>query len=171
MESFKAYFLIFIFIVITGAFGYWAFIGLKTSTSSFVSGVNSEDVGPIVTSTPEQAVLNPAPVNEANSSEEKEITPPKENEEKINDEDENIIEGLEKLIADKVLMKKGSQGTRVGTVQEFLIVYGINISIDNDYGDSTVNAVKKFQSEQKLSADGQAGAGTFQKMIDWLKEN
>ncbi|HRH31623.1 MAG TPA: peptidoglycan-binding domain-containing protein, partial [Candidatus Paceibacterota bacterium] len=76
-----------------------------------------------------------------------------------------------KLIDDNVLMKKGSRGTRVGTVQKFLVEYGIKLSIDNDYGDSVVAAVKKFQSEQKLSADGQAGPGTYKKMIEWLANN
>ena len=75
------------------------------------------------------------------------------------------------VIDDNVLMKKGSRGTRVGTVQKFLKRYGVNISADNDYGDSTVNAVKKFQTEQKIGADGQTGKGTYQKMIDWLKSN
>jgi peptidoglycan hydrolase-like protein with peptidoglycan-binding domain len=82
-----------------------------------------------------------------------------------------LIDKLQGLIDDNILMKKGSRGTRVGTVQEFLKLYGAKVTVDNDYGDTTVTAVKKFQVDQKLSADGQAGPTTYQKMIEWLREN
>ena len=84
---------------------------------------------------------------------------------------QTLINELQKLINDKVYMKLGSSGTRVGTVQNFLNLYNnASTKVDNDYGAGTVNAVTAFQKAQKISADGQAGAGTFSKMIDWLKK-
>lgn len=84
---------------------------------------------------------------------------------------QSLINDLQKLINDKVYMKKGSKGTRVGTVQEFLNIYNkTSNKIDNDYGPSMETAIKKFQTEQKVTSDGEAGPGTFSKMIDWLKK-
>jgi peptidoglycan hydrolase-like protein with peptidoglycan-binding domain len=54
-------------------------------------------------------------------------------------------------------------------VQKFLGLYGSSVKVDNDYGATTVTAVKAFQKAQKITADGEAGAGTFSKMISWLK--
>jgi len=41
--------------------------------------------------------------------------------------------------------------------------------VDNDYGASTVTAIKNFQKAQGLTADGAAGYTTYKKMISWLK--
>lgn len=84
---------------------------------------------------------------------------------------QNLINELEKLIADKVVMKEKSRGTRVGTVQIFLNIYnGTSKKVDNDYGKGTKLDVANFQKAVGLAADGEAGATTFQKMIDWLKQ-
>ena len=148
--------------------GYWAVGGLKAATDSLVSsGGVVEDFGPIPVSNIEEENNTPAVVEETQSPEPEEVSTSTG----VTGEYANLILDLEDLIDDNILMKKGSKGTRVGTVQEFLVEYGINMSVDNDYGDTTVNAVKKFQSEQGLSADGQAGAGTFRKMVEWLRQN
>ncbi len=172
MESFKANFIIFIFIVGVVALGYWAVMGISAENVSIIEGSGSADVGPVVTSdfeddfvptpdtTPETVTPTPTPTP---VEEEPEPTPTGTH--------ATLIGKLQDLIDDNILMKKGSRGTRVGTVQQFLKIYGINISADNDYGDTTVNAVKKFQTEQKLSADGQTGKGTYEKMIEWLEKN
>ena len=170
METFKANLIIFIFIAGVIALGYWAVMGISAENVSIIGSSDSNDVGPVVTSdfedsivstvdtTPEPTTPNPAPVEE-----EPEPTPTGTH--------GALIAKLQDLIDDNILMKKGSRGTRVGTVQEFLKLYGINMTVDNDYGDTTVNAVKKFQTEQKLSADGQTGEGTYEKMIEWLEDN
>ncbi|MBU0999326.1 peptidoglycan-binding protein [Patescibacteria group bacterium] len=68
-------------------------------------------------------------------------------------------------------MKLKSRGTRVGTVQNFLNIYNnTSDKVDNDYGTSTQKAVTAFQKDQGLNADGEAGSGTFNKMISWLKK-
>lgn len=178
MESFKANFIIFLFIAIISLLGYWAFDGIRKSTDSLAIENTLEDVGPIVSTQPEEENsenLEESPDQEESSSvvSEDNNTQPEEIEEENNSSDEDLplIKDLQELIDDKVLMKKGSKGTRVGTVQKFLIRYGISMKVDNDYGDTTVNAIKKFQTEQKLGADGQAGEGTYKKMIEWLQNN
>jgi peptidoglycan hydrolase-like protein with peptidoglycan-binding domain len=84
---------------------------------------------------------------------------------------QSLINELQALVTANVFMKLKSSGTRVGTVQKFLNIYNkTSNKIDNDYGISMVKAVSAFQKAQGLSADGQAGAGTFNKMIEWLKK-
>lgn len=76
---------------------------------------------------------------------------------------------LEGLIKDKVYMKQGSRGTRVGTVQKFLNVYfETSNTVDNDYGPGTKSRVADFQKDVGISADGFAGPQTYQAMINWL---
>lgn len=166
METFKANFLIFIFIVSISYLGFWAFNNIKATNLALEADDTISDVGPVVITNPEPsvAVNNPS----ANVSK---PAPEQTKEENKSNSNQALINDLEKLVADNVLMKKGSQGTRVGVVQEFLNIYGIKMSVDNDYGDTTVNAVKKFQADQKIYVDGQAGVGTYKKMIAWLEKN
>lgn len=83
-----------------------------------------------------------------------------------------LIDELQKLVNDNIFMKVGSNGTRVGTIQRFLNIYNnTSNKVDNDYGTSTKNLVAAFQKAQGLNADGEAGANTFKKMIEWLKKN
>jgi peptidoglycan hydrolase-like protein with peptidoglycan-binding domain len=83
----------------------------------------------------------------------------------------DLISRLQDLIDDVVLMKEGSRGTRVGTVQEFLNLYNDTTGgIDNDYGPGTKSKVAAFQKAEGLSADGQAGPNTYRAMIEWLNE-
>jgi peptidoglycan hydrolase-like protein with peptidoglycan-binding domain len=84
---------------------------------------------------------------------------------------QSLINDLQKLVNDGVQMKEKSQGTRVGTVQTFLNIYNnTSKKIDNDYGASTKTDIIKFQKNEGLTADGEAGPSTFRKMIDWLKK-
>ena len=84
---------------------------------------------------------------------------------------QSLINDLQKIVTDKVFMKEGSQGTRVGTVQTFLNIYNkTSKKVDNDFGAGTKTDLIIFQKAEKITADGEAGPGTFQKMIDWLKK-
>ena len=86
-------------------------------------------------------------------------------------EHQDLIDQLQKMVDGKVALKSKSRGAYVGTVQEFLNLYNDTTdNVDNDYGAGTVTKVSAFQKALGLSADGQAGVGTFKKMIDWLKE-
>ncbi len=159
------------FLVVVGGLAYWAFTGLKIENENLAANYDAApDVAPVVSSDPLNYTPAPIPEEEIPVPE-PEPEPTKPTPSNPSDSDAALIDNLQELINDNVLMKKGSRGTRVGTVQKFLKRYGISITADNDYGDSTVTAVKKFQTEQKLSADGQTGKGTYQKMIDWLEAN
>lgn len=106
----------------------------------------------------EPALVTPAPVV-------KEITKPKTY------KYQDLIDELEKLVKDNIYMKLGSSGIRVGTVQKFLNIYNNKSNkIDNDYGATTKTAVAVFQKAVGITVDGEAGVGTFGKMIDWLKK-
>jgi len=84
---------------------------------------------------------------------------------------QSLISDLQKIVTDKVFMKEGSQGTRVGTVQTFLNIYNkTSKKVDNDFGAGTKTDLIIFQKAEKITADGEAGPTTFQKMIDWLKK-
>jgi len=84
---------------------------------------------------------------------------------------QSLINDLQKLVDGNILMKLKSTGTRVGTVQQFLNVYNkTSNKIDNDFGPSMEKAIIAFQKDQGISADGQVGPGTYNKMIDWLKK-
>jgi murein L,D-transpeptidase YcbB/YkuD len=82
-----------------------------------------------------------------------------------------LINELQKLIDSNIYMKLKSNGSRVGTIQKFLNIYNkTSNKIDNDYGASLKTSVAAFQKSQGLTADGEAGPGTFKKMIGWLKK-
>lgn len=63
------------------------------------------------------------------------------------------------------LSKMGSRGTEVKAVQEKLKERGIyKGSVDGIFGAGTKEAVKKFQKQQGLTADGIAGPATLKKL-------
>lgn len=64
-------------------------------------------------------------------------------------------------IADAAVLKKGSRGADVRTVQTRLKNWGYySGSVDGIYGNQTVNAVKLFQRRNGLAVDGIVGAKT-----------
>lgn len=59
------------------------------------------------------------------------------------------------------LLTKGSRGVKVKQLQEILTFLKFNPgTIDGDFGNNTLAAVKEFQKRQKLSADGIVGKNT-----------
>ena len=62
-------------------------------------------------------------------------------------------------------LRKGATGSAVKNLQTKLKKLGFyNASIDGDYGDTTVAAVKAFQKKYKLTAEGVAGSETLKKL-------
>ena len=62
-------------------------------------------------------------------------------------------------------LRKGATGSAVKDLQTKLKKLGFyNASIDGDYGDTTVAAVKAFQKKHNLTADGVAGSETLKKL-------
>lgn len=84
---------------------------------------------------------------------------------------QTLINELQKIVDSKTVLKEKSKGDRVGTVQKFLNIYNnTSTKVDNDYGPGTVARVKDFQKDVGLTADGEAGTSTFNKMIEWLEK-
>lgn len=65
-------------------------------------------------------------------------------------------------VAPTSTLKPGDNGTQVKRLQRALAVLGYKPgSVDGDYGPSTVEAVKRFQTASKLTADGVVGPATL----------
>lgn len=83
---------------------------------------------------------------------------------------QSLINEIQKLVDKGIQLDSKSEGTAVGSIQKFLNIYNnTSNKVDNDYGPSTITAVKNFQKTQGLTADGNTGPGTMKKMISWLK--
>lgn len=59
------------------------------------------------------------------------------------------------------VLKSGATGFRVKTLQYQLRGHGQSLDADGSFGPATLAAVKKFQTESKLSADGVVGPKTW----------
>ncbi|MBE5777245.1 MAG: hypothetical protein E7326_07020 [Clostridiales bacterium] len=65
-------------------------------------------------------------------------------------------------------LQRGSYGDDVRKLQQALKTLGYAITVDGSYGYATQTVVKNFQRDQKLSADGIAGAITQKKLYSLL---
>jgi len=59
-------------------------------------------------------------------------------------------------------LQQGSRGQDVSSLQKQLNAQGANLKVDGVFGKDTLAAVKKFQGDHQLKADGLAGAKTMQ---------
>ena len=64
-----------------------------------------------------------------------------------------------------ITVKKGAKGNITWTLQAMLVCKGYNISVDSKFGGNTENAVKDFQSKNRLVIDGIARKKYFCKII------
>lgn len=65
------------------------------------------------------------------------------------------------------ILRKGSTGPEVKSLQKKLLQIGYYLGsygADGDYGDATVTAVRKFQKDNSLAIDGEAGPDTLAKI-------
>lgn len=66
------------------------------------------------------------------------------------------------------ILKKGSYGKSVKSLQTLLIAQGYSCGsygADGDFGNSTLNAVKKFQAAKKLIVDGEVGPQVWTELL------
>ena len=71
----------------------------------------------------------------------------------------------DKVSSSKPTLKKGASGSNVKTLQKLLIAKGYSCGTkgaDGKFGDSTLAAVKQFQKDNGLKADGIVGAKTWE---------
>lgn len=179
MEKFKFILLFIIVIACIGLIGYWAIITIEPGNAHFYKEKQlaleeknlalqqeitelKNELNLLKTKTEESAPVATAPS--------KPVEKPPTTSSPTSSKYQSLINDLQKLITDNVFMKVGSQGTRVGTVQTFLNLYNkTSKKVDNDYGAGTKTDVMNFQKAVGISADGETGPTTYQKMINWLK--
>ena len=66
------------------------------------------------------------------------------------------------------VLKNGSSGYQVKTLQRLLMSYGFNLSpygIDGKFGNLTETRLKEYQQKNGLTADGICGANTWDKLL------
>lgn len=171
MENLKFVLIAIVVLILFGLTGYWAVSSIQ-SGSEHVKASKLEELAnenEELKKEVEKLKNELGPLREVASQEKPKEEPVVENP-VVTYKNQALIDELEKLINDNIFLKSKSRGTRVGTVQKFLNIYNNTSSrIDNDYGEGTKIAVAAFQKKEGLSPDGEAGPGTFRKMIDWLK--
>lgn len=71
----------------------------------------------------------------------------------------------EKCTVNTYVLKNGSVGMGVIALQAALGALGFKCGADGEFGEETEKAVKNFQRAQGLTADGEAGAKTLEKLL------
>ncbi len=173
MQNLRAVLLLIVAVLAVGALGWWAIrtiepgdIHAEREKQKALAERNRELEKEMADLKDQLALLQPPEETEQIVEEESPPPAPEQSSKYA-----SLISELQKLIDDKVYMKVGSKGTRVGTVQNFLNIYfKTNKRIDNDYGKGMKTDIINFQKAVGLAADGEAGPVTYQKMIDWLKK-
>ncbi|MBQ7183373.1 MAG: peptidoglycan-binding protein [Clostridia bacterium] len=69
-------------------------------------------------------------------------------------------------LADGFKLQRGDSGQDVYNLQNALKYLGYTVTLDGKYGYDTMNAVKSFQQDQGLTADGVAGKQTLARVSD-----
>lgn len=59
------------------------------------------------------------------------------------------------------VLRKGSKGEQVKTLQRLLNAFGSNLIVDGDFGSKTYSSLKSYQSSNKLEVDGICGKNTW----------
>jgi murein L,D-transpeptidase YcbB/YkuD len=181
MENFKFLLFSIIILALLGFVGYWTFSTMESGTTHLANQElkqlkeeNTNLKQEVFSLKNEITILESQIIKESDTvviEKEVPIPEPKPVEEVVTLKYQSLINELQKLINDNVFMKKGSQGPRVGTVQKFLNLYNNTSNrVDNDFGPGMETLIKKFQTAEKLTSDGEVGPNTYKKMIDWLKK-
>jgi peptidoglycan hydrolase-like protein with peptidoglycan-binding domain len=69
------------------------------------------------------------------------------------------------------MLKKGSAGADVKTLQELLNQLGAGLAVDGDFGSKTETAVKAFQKKAGLKQDGKYGDQTHTALMAAIADN
>lgn len=174
MEKFKFFIFSVVSLAVVGMLVYWAVISLESGSAhatkekiQSLQDINEELENEVEDLKNELAMYQ---------EKEKSVTEEAPKQEELEEEPttykyQSLINELQGLINDKVIMRVGSKGTRVGTIQNVLNLYfGTNKKVDNDYGKTTKVDVLNFQKKEGLPQTGETGSQTYQKMISWLKK-
>ena len=78
---------------------------------------------------------------------------------------------VERNLSNYPTIRQGSRGSFVVALQYLLNMYGFNLSTDGIFGFSTTNAVKQFQTNNNLTADGIVGVNTWRELLNLNPSN
>lgn len=166
-----------VFLVLLGLGAYWAFThlddGISYTRDEIVTVAQNTDA------TPDETINVIDNETVLSAGEDTELAPPVNDiEVVVNPTDSNsgnsdLIDDLQKIVDADIIMKSGSNGTRVGSVQKFLDLYfsDKDVVADNDFGPGTTRLVKEFQTKELNGGDGRVGPNTLKEMIKWLENN
>ncbi|MBM74936.1 MAG: hypothetical protein CMK59_06020 [Proteobacteria bacterium] len=76
-----------------------------------------------------------------------------------------------RVLGNQKVLKQGDYSVGVLVLQQKLYNLGYTVTVDGDFGSRTEKAVKQFQRERGLGADGVVGAGTGAELDKVLLEN
>ncbi len=175
METFKFTLFSIVFLALFVFAGYWAVTTMQSGSQHVntqkikeLQNENADLKKQVASLTSQVGTLLPVTVSQPI---EQPVTPVKNPASVTAYKNQSLINELQKLIDANLLLKLNSQGTRVGTVQNFLNLYNkTSTKVDNNYSANMKTIVMAFQKDQSLPVSGQAGQATFGKMIDWLKK-
>lgn len=80
----------------------------------------------------------------------------------------NLATEVKKVKIELQVLKKGSKGEQVKTLQRLLVAFGYDIGksgVDGSFGGATERAVKEFQKKSGLEVDGSCGRRTWSKLL------
>ena len=80
----------------------------------------------------------------------------------------SIVDEVKKVNIELEILRKGSKGAQVKTLQRILVALGYSVGasgVDGDFGNATYNAVIRFQKDRKLAADGVVGKDTWSALL------
>ena len=63
------------------------------------------------------------------------------------------------------VLRKGSKGEQVKTLQRLLNAFGENLSVDGDFGSKTYSSLKNYQKSKKLQVDGICGVESWTSLL------
>ena len=63
------------------------------------------------------------------------------------------------------VLRKGSKGEQVKTLQRLLNAFGNNLSVDGSFGNLTLSALKNYQKKYNLEVDGICGGKTWNSLL------
>lgn len=63
------------------------------------------------------------------------------------------------------VLKKGSKGEEVKTLQRLLNAFGYNLSVDGDFGSKTQSALRSYQKSNSLEVDGICGTNSWNSLL------
>ena len=73
--------------------------------------------------------------------------------------DDPSQDGAHHSLGDRIPVKRGMSGHDIRVLQDFLTRAGFKVGVDGEFGTTTENAVKKFETAQNRAVDGVMDAG------------